>query len=170
MKFNVSSLLKETAGATRAYEIDEAVRIDGAQQHLTGHARFDRTPRGVLVRAQLSGETPETCGRCLKPLALTVPLTIEEEYLPTADVVTGAVIEVPEGEEDAYRINKQHMLDLTEPIEQYWSLALPMAPVCREDCPGLCLECGMELGDAGHQCSREQVDARWLKLQNLKLG
>ncbi len=170
MEFNVSSLLKETAGATREYDIDEDVRIEGTQQHLTGHVRFDRTPRGILVRARLSGETPETCGRCLKPLSLTVPLTIEEEYLPTADVITGAVIEAPEGEEDAYRIDKRHMLDLAEPIVHYWSLALPMAPVCREDCAGLCPECGAERDGGGHRCDREQVDTRWAKLQNLKLG
>jgi uncharacterized protein len=92
-----------------------------------------------------------------------------EEYIPTIDVMTGARVEPPEGEEDAYRIDARHFIDLREPIEQYWQMALPMAPVCREDCPGLCPECGREV-DADHRCAAEPVDARWSKLRNLRLG
>ena len=170
MQFNVASLLKETTGAIREYDIDDDVHIDGVAHHLTGRARFDRTSDGVLVRARLSGEMEGECSRCLRPLSYPIDLVIEEEYLPTVDVVSGAQVDAPEGEEDAYRIDRRHMLDLTEPIEQYWAMALPMAPVCREDCPGLCPICGKEQAAEGHECTREQVDARWAKLENLRLG
>ena len=62
------------------------------------------------------------------------------------------------------------MLDLSVPIEQYWAMAEPMAPVCDEACRGLCPVCGKEIGAADHDCTREQIDDRWAKLRNLKLG
>jgi DUF177 domain-containing protein len=130
--------------------------------------RMDRTPDGIFVRAHLSGEMQDECSRCLKPVTYPIVLDIEEEYIPMVDVSTGARITPPEGEEDAYRISERHILDLREAAQQYWALALPIAPVCRDDCPGLCPACGEEIG-AAHPCSREQIDARWQKLANLRL-
>ena len=170
MHFNVASLLKESTGALREFDIDDDLRIEGETHRLRGHVRFDRTHDGVLVRARLHGDGAAECARCLKPIAYPIDLVIEEEYLPTVDVVTGAPVDAPEGEDDAYRIDKRHMIDLAEPIEQYWSMAVPMAPVCRDDCPGICPVCGQERAAEGHACTREQVDARWAKLQNLHLG
>jgi uncharacterized protein len=170
MQFNVSSLLKEHTGATREYDIDEDVRIDGAERRLAGHVRFDRTPDGILVRARLQGQMDAECARCLRPLTLPVAVEFDEEYVPIIDVVSGAKVEAPEAKEDAYRIDGRHVLDLREPIEQYWSMALPMAPLCREDCAGICPNCGEEMAGDGHACTREQVDARWEKLANLELS
>ena len=86
----------------------------------------------------------------------------------TFDVVSGAPVELQEGDEDVYRISPNHIIDLSEPAREYWTLALPMAPLCRDDCPGLCPLCGEELSDANHACTREQVDARWAKLAGLR--
>jgi uncharacterized protein len=175
MLFNVASLLKEITGTLREDDIDDDVAIDGETHHLTGHVRFDRTNDGILVRARLHGQTSDACARCLRPVDYPVDIVIEEEYLPTVDVVTGAPLDPAEVEvdairADAYRIDKRHMIDLTEPIEQYWAMALPMAPVCREDCPGLCPSCGQEQDAAGHTCAPDDGDSRWAKLRNLQLG
>ena len=167
MEYNVSSLLKEHTGASREYDIDDDVLIDGQRRHVTGHARFDRTPDGILVRATVRGEGQAECSRCLKPVTFPVEIAFEEEYIPTIDIETGAAIDPPEGEDDAYRISPRHILDLREPVQQYWSMAQPMAPLCREDCPGLCPVCGEELGP-DHPCAREQIDARWEKLAQLR--
>lgn len=170
MEFNVASLLKESTGALREFDIDDDVRIDGETHHLRGRARFDRTHDGVLVRANLHGDGAADCARCLRPIEYPIDLIIEEEYLPMVDVMTGALVEPPEGQDDAYRIDNRHMIDLTESIEQYWAMSVPMAPVCRDDCQGLCPVCGNDREAEGHACTREQVDARWAKLQNLQLG
>jgi uncharacterized protein len=173
MQFNVSSLLKEHTGATREFEIDDDIRVDGdaraEPRHLQGHVRMDRTPRGILVRACARGTEPDVCSRCVRPLTYTVEIMFEEEYLPTIDLLTGAHVDAPEGEEDAYRIDNRHVIDLSEPAQQYWSLALEMAPVCRDDCAGLCPICGEDVASEGHACTRDQVDARWAKLAELKL-
>jgi uncharacterized protein len=168
MQFNVADLLKDSTGATREHDLDERVRIDGEPRPVRGHVRFDRTPDGVLVRATLRGEESAQCSRCLAPVTYAIDLTIEEEYIPIVDVVTGGRVQAPEGEEDAYRINERHILDLTEPVQQYWAMARPMAPLCRDDCPGICPSCGEEVRE-GHACAQDQSDSRWEKLRDLKL-
>jgi uncharacterized protein len=170
MQFNVSTLLKEPTGATRQYDIDDDLKVDGERQRLTGHVRFDRTHDGVLVRATLSGVAHDECSRCLRPITFDVPVQFEEEYIPVVDVVTGAHVEPPEGVDDAYRISERHMLDVGEAAEQYWRMALPMAPACQEECRERCPHCGALLVDAAHECAAMQADARWAKLRGLKLG
>lgn len=168
MEFNVSSLLREHTGATREYEINDDLVIEGELHHVTGHARMDRTPNGILVRATMRGDASGECSRCLRPIVFPVEIAFEEEYVPTVDVLTGAHVELPEGADEAYRIDEHHILDLSRAAREYWTAAVPMAPLCREDCPGLCPVCGEEIsGD--HPCTREQVDARWEKLANLRL-
>jgi uncharacterized protein len=170
MQYNVVSLLKEATGATREYDIAAAdIPTDGETATLAGHARFDRTTRGIFVRARFDGLHADSCSRCLKPITIPVHIEFQEEYLPSVDVATGAPIELEEGDEEAYRINQNHVIDLAEPAREYWQMALPMAPLCADDCPGLCPLCGAELSDVRHGCTREQVDARWAKLANLKL-
>ena len=167
MLYNVSSILKEHTGASREDDVDDDVQIDGETHHLTGHVRLDRTPRGILVRAQLQGHIDATCSRCLQPATLPIDMRIEEEFIPTIDVITGVREETQEGEEDAYRITLRHELDLREAVRQYWAMALPMAPVCREDCAGLCPLSGKEMS-ADHACAEQPVDERWAKLARLR--
>ncbi len=164
--FNVVTLLQEPVSSTRSYDIDDVLLIDGGEQRVVGQVRFDRTPRGILVRAKLTGEAAGQCSRCLRSTSFPVDLTIEEEFIPTIDITTGVRVDAPEDEPDPYRINTHHELDLREPIVQYWAMALPMAPLCREDCPGLCPSCGAELA-GGHQCSEPPIDPRWSKLAQL---
>ncbi len=169
MQFNVASLLKEPTGATRTDLIDDDIRIDGALRHVRGNVRFDRTPRGVLVRASMHGTMDGVCSRCVKPIMYVIDTQFAEEYIPTIDLASGATVPLEEGEEDAYRIDARHMIDLTEPIAQYWTLTLPMAPVCDVDCRGLCPICGEEIVAAEHACTGEQIDSRWSALAKLKL-
>lgn len=170
MQFNVSSLLREHTGAIREFDIDDDIVIDEQRQRVCGHVRFDRTPRGVLVRAGLGGEASDVCSRCLKPISYRVDLRIEEEYFPTIDVDTGAAFDLAEGEDtDAYRIDRRHIIDLAVPARDYWSIARPMAPLCDEACRGLCPDCGADLGPAEHKCDVDTGDARWSKLANLRL-
>lgn len=169
MQFNVASLLKEPTGATRLHTIDDDLTIDGAAMHVRGQARFDRTPRGVLVRADVHGTAGGVCSRCVKPIAYPVDVEFAEQYVPTLDFSSGTAVHLEEGDEDAYRIDERNMLDLAEAVAQYWALALPMAPVCDDACRGLCHECGGEIAAPGHACTAEQVDPRWSALGRLEL-
>lgn len=169
MLFNVSTLLKEHTGASREFAIDDDVRVDHVTHHLQGNMRLDRTPRGILVRGSLHGTQDTQCSRCLKPVATPIDILIEEEFIPIIDVTTGVRVETNETEEEAYRINARHELDLREPVQQYWAMVSPMAPLCRDDCVGICPLCGEEIG-SDHGCSNQQIDERWAKLAALREG
>ncbi|MEX0750130.1 MAG: DUF177 domain-containing protein [Dehalococcoidia bacterium] len=170
MQFNVASMLKEHTGAMREYVIDDDVVVEGERHRVSGRARFDRTPDGIFVRAQISGEQTAQCSRCLKDVRYPVNIGFEEEYIPTIDVDGGGRVDAPEGVEDAYRIDAHHMLDLAEPIAQYWAMSVPIAPLCEDACRGLCPVCGEEIAGSEHRCTREQIDDRWAALKDLKLG
>src|SRR5262245_14972819 len=169
MLFNVSSLLKEHTGAAREFAIDDDVRIDGESHHVQGSMRLDRTPRGILARGSVHGVLDTQCSRCLKPVAVPIDIVFEEEFIPTIDVTTGVHVEPNETEEEAYRINARHELDLREPVQQYWAMVAPMAPLCSDTCTGICPVCGEEVTQ-DHGCSSQQIDERWAKLATLREG
>jgi uncharacterized protein len=101
-------------------------------------------------------------------VSVPIDLTIEEEYIPSVDVDSGGRVTPPVGEDDAYRIDERHMLDLGMPIRDYWNIARPMAPLCSEDCAGICPSCG-QAAAAGHTCGDAPSDDRWARLRDLKL-
>jgi uncharacterized protein len=99
------------------------------------------------------------------------PLTlkIEEEYFPITDVVSGASSSLPE-EPSCFTIDEHHILDLTEAIRQYALLAMPMKPLCRGDCAGLCPNCGHNLNQGPCDCLPQEADPRWSELNKLALA
>ncbi|MFH1381265.1 MAG: DUF177 domain-containing protein [Chloroflexota bacterium] len=163
VQINVSQLLKAPIGAIRQYDIDEAIEADGATCQVKGDLQLIRTDRGILARGNLTTQVELTCSRCLKRFTCPVALNIEEEYFPTIDVTTGLPVPPPE-EVDSFTIDSNHILDLTEAIRQYLLLAIPMKPLCREDCAGLCPSCGANLNEAPCGCPPPPADSRWSKL------
>ncbi len=168
MKINVSGLLQEATGATRSYDIDFELDTPGRpRERVSGSAEFLRTPSGILVRARVAMVEPETCSRCLKPLDEQVDISFEEEFISMLDPRTGQAL-TGDRDPDAFLIDEKHTLDLTEAVRQYREVCLLMAPLCREDCKGLCSVCGADLneGNCGHDTA--PVDNRWAHLADLK--
>ena len=167
MLFNVSGLLHEGIGATRQHQLDDTPCSDEqAPELLSGAVELVRTKAGILVRAHLSLEEPETCSRCLKPLQETVGIDFEEEFRTTIDLQSGAPME--EGvEEEAFLIDESHLLDLTEAVRQYREASAQMQPLCRPDCKGLCPRCGHDLNEGACSCSAGTIDDRWSALRGL---
>jgi uncharacterized protein len=92
-----------------------------------------------------------------------VPITfsMEDEYLPSIDVVSGAHLTVTP---EAFSINENHILDLEEAFKQYMVTATPMKLLCRTDCIGLCPTCGQNLNNKNCSCLSTITDQRWSKL------
>ena len=167
MQINVAGLMKEPIGSVRTLEIDEEIDFgDGEMRRVTGQVKFLRTQRGILVQGEIATEADLTCSRCLEPFRYPVSLKIEEEYLPTIDILTGERLAVPE-EPGTFTIDERHVIDLSEAIRQYALLAVPMKPLCREDCAGLCPTCGQNLNRGACGCPCQETDPRWAKLQKL---
>jgi len=100
----------------------------------------------------------------MTPFSCALSLDIEEEYSPATDVHTGASLPLPD-EPGCFIIDEHHVLDLTEAIRQYAVLALPMKPLCRKDCAGLCPNCGHNLNRGSCDCLAHEIDPRWSKLE-----
>ena len=162
MQINVSQLLKASIGSIRDYEVSGIVDIAGSGCLVQGEVRLIRTNRGILVKGTLYTEIEVTCSRCLSMFSCPLALNIEEEYFPTIDVVSGASLPLT-GESGCFTIDGHHILDLTEAICQYALLAIPMKPLCREDCAGLCSKCGHDLNQGPCGCPPQETELRWSK-------
>jgi uncharacterized protein len=166
MQIDVSQLLKGHVGFTRDYDVDEVVDISGADSIVKGEVTLIRTDTGILAKGTLYTDVEVTCSRCLMPFSCPLTLHIEEEYFPTVDVLTGEQLGEPEDSE-SFNIDEYQVLDLSEAIRQYGVTALPMKPLCRENCAGLCTECGKNLNLGACDCPQQEIDSRWAKLKEL---
>ncbi len=169
MDMNVSQLLRDPIGSTRDVQIDETIDIagDGKNQKIQGKCRLLRTQRSILVKCALNSEVELTCSRCLGKFRQPIKVKFEEEFLPTIDVLSGVPLPPPE-DGNAFTIDDQHILDLTEAVRQYSLLAIPMKPLCKKECAGLCATCGKNLNEGKCSCPDDNIDPRWSKLAELK--
>ncbi|MGH8828530.1 MAG: YceD family protein, partial [Jiangellaceae bacterium] len=121
--------------------------------------RLESVMEGVLVsgtaRVQYGGE----CARCLDPVEGELVIDIQELY----------VYDHPENEagEDDLLVEGE-LIDLEQPVRDAVVLALPQAPLCRDDCPGLCSVCGARLADDPTH-AHDTTDPRWAALQGLRI-
>ena len=153
-RVHVAQLLQEPVGATRQrtlalpeLELDDEYDADGVAANL----RLTRIPAGILVEGRLTATVTLECIRCLEEFEQAVETTFADEYRPTVDIATGHDVE-QDGEADEadyFSISDTHVLDVGESLRQAILLALPMAPRCREDCPGItdAVDAGDEAGD-----------------------
>jgi uncharacterized protein len=133
---------------------------------LTGDLRLTRTNRGLLVQGMLRSAIAQTCSRCLRDIEWPVEVELDEEALPSIDFTSGLPVDATE-EPDALRLTDHHELDLEEEVRAGLLLAEPIAPLCRGDCPGLCIVCGLELASGPHDHPDEDVDPRLEGLRGL---
>ncbi len=138
LQINVSQLLKEPVGSTRDCQVDGSVDIsgDGSASDVQGEVRLMRTGRSILVKGRFFTSAEVDCARCLEQFSCPLVLDIEEEYFPVIDVASGASLAPPD-EPGSFTIDERQVLDLTEAVRQYALIAIPMKPLCREDCAGL---------------------------------
>ena len=169
MKINIAQLLRASIGSERDYEIKQVIDItgDGVNSLVQGKVRLMRTNRSILVKGALTTEVDLTCSRCLGSFQRSLAMNLEDEYYPTADVDTGAALPLPD-EPGCFTIDGNHVLDLTEAVRQYALLAIPMKPLCAENCAGLCPFCGQNLNRGPCGCSSKAADPRWAELSKLK--
>jgi uncharacterized protein len=167
MLFNVSGLMQEGIGATRTHEVEGVLRTDGREpEQVSGNVEMLRTKDGILVRSHLNLVEPEICSRCLQPLQETLSIEFEEEFLATVDVQSGRPLD-ERPDDDAFVVDQNHMLDLTEAVRQYREASAEMQPLCREDCKGLCPNCGQDLNSGECTCNAAPIDTRWADLAGL---
>jgi len=162
LTYPLAGLLREPPGAMRLYPVAGVTIALGPDLKLAdpieGTIRISRTNRGVLVNGRLDTAIASQCSRCLKDIEVPLELDIEEEALPSIDLETGQPIDWS-AEPDALQLNHAHELELEPVVREAIQLAEPIAPLCREDCPGLCPECGADLS-LGPHAHEQELDPR----------
>lgn len=176
MIFNVAQLLKSPVGT--AYDVvldnDDKLELHDDEAELagpiTGRLRLHRTNQGIFATGTVTAPIHLSCTRCLKEFDSNITFPLHEEFYPTIDVVTGAPVAPPDDPEMSFPINRRHEIDTREAIRQNLVLAMPMRALCREDCAGLCPQCGKDLNEGPCDCTTEVVDERFAPLRELLNG
>ena len=121
--------------------------------------RLEAVHEGVLVTGSAFAHITGECGRCLDPIAYDLEADLQELFFHPE--------QQPEAEEDEEQyVVQQEMIDLEPVLRDAIVTLLPFQPVCREECQGLCPECGVRLDEnPGHH--HDVVDPRWAALQGL---
>lgn len=126
--------------------------------------RLESVSEGVLVSGTVSAPAEGECARCLRPISTELVVTFQELFA-YPDSTTEATTE----QDEVGRLQGD-LIDLQPTVRDAVVLALPTSPLCRDDCPGLCPECGAHWDDlpADHRHGGP-VGPRWAALENVTL-
>jgi uncharacterized protein len=126
---------------------------EGAPVHLELHLQSVNT--GVVVKGTTAAPWVGECRRCLRPVEA---------------VLTAAVLEIyePEPTEGETQLLQGGHIDVEPVAREAVLLELPLAPLCREGCAGLCPQCGADLNQGACGCPVEKADGRWVALDELR--
>lgn len=171
----MAQLLKEVTGATRTYEVDTAPSGELNDEltvlsDITGQVKLLRTGEDILVTGTLQATLQRECGRCLAQFAIPVSVELEDQFYPSIDVLTGAVLPAPADADESTRIDDHHILNLWEVARQEFVLAAEDQRYCKPDCKGLCPQCGKDRNVDPCRCADNAIDQRWAKLLSVQLN
>jgi uncharacterized protein len=159
-RLNVGFIIHEEVGYSHEFTFDfEKIKIadDLELRDFSGDVEMGRTTQGLVVQGKFSGETTLECVRCLSEFDQALSMEMTELYAFDSRSVSESGLIIPD---DAH-------IDLAPLVREYALLEIPIKPICRPDCKGLCPVCGENLNekDCGHR--PEQGDSPFSVLKNL---
>ena len=157
-RINVGFVVHQEVGYKHEFPFEyEKIQVsdDLDVRTFEGVAKIGRTPQGLIVQANFSAETTLECVRCLNEFERSLNWEFTELYAFKKKSVSESDLLLPE---DA-------QIDLQPLIREYALLEIPIKPVCKPDCLGLCSECGEDLNetDCGHRETTEDSPFSVLK-------
>jgi len=160
LRFNFGFLLEANHGTSRTMELDyPTVQLedDVTLAPLTGKFQAIRNSKGIYITGLLHSNIDVECARCLAPVTVPLKIQLDEMYSYPPETA-------PPGE---YSVGEDGFIDLAPLVRQLSLLAIPMQPICRVDCQGLCIECGHNLNEGDCHCPDDDVDPRLSLLREL---
>jgi uncharacterized protein len=160
LRLNVGFLINLSVGDSRDFIFDIPhihLEPDLDLGDLGGTARITRTAQGLLVQARLSATLLTECVRCLTDFQQPLNVDFTELYAFSRNSVTDSDLVLPE---DAH-------INLTPLIREYMLLEVPISPLCKPDCKGLCPVCGENLNETFCNHEDEAIDPRLAILKTL---
>jgi len=160
ISFDISALTKARLGTSLTLNVDTGPQslTDLKVDFLHGTVQAIRIPGGLFVQGTVESQLRLECVRCLEPFALPITLELEEIFgLPGASP----------RQDVTYVVSDDGWLDLAPLLrEQSW-VAVPMNPLCRADCKGLCPQCGTNLNRESCTCESTKIDPRLAVLKDM---
>jgi uncharacterized protein len=160
LRLNVGFLLKEGIGYNRDFPFDEplvALDEDLTVADLHGTVNLTRTPQGLYAQGLLRATVAQTCARCLTDLNQPVSSRLGELYhYPPESAPPDSLV-----------VSDDHHIDLTPVVREEFILSIPLQPLCRPDCKGLCPQCGADWNEGPCDCPPDDIDPRWAGLAGL---
>ena len=155
-------------GSIQEVNVNNSFLPEGASdfENITGNLKLMHTNNGIWASAYLHTLYRATCSRCLQDFARKTHFSLDEVFFPAVDLHTGVRLESSE-ETDSFTIDEADTLDMSEAIRQYAIINLPMKPLCKEDCAGLCSVCGTDRSHQFCDCERSYRAPQWSSLINL---
>jgi uncharacterized protein len=138
LRINVGFLLNASIGSSRDihFEFPSLQLADDLElSDFTGVSRITRTPQGMLVQSDFRGNVNAECVRCLAGFLQPIQSVFSELYAFKTNAVTEAGLILPEDSN----------VDLAPLAREYLLLEIPISPLCKPDCKGLCAVCGEDL-------------------------
>lgn len=129
------------------------------EQGIEGDLRIESVIEGILVTGRVQGDAVMQCARCLNEFRQDVTLRVCELF-------AGPGHEASE-DADVYQVEGVE-IDLEPMVRDAVTLALPLNPLCRKDCKGLCGTCGTDLNQGSCDCQEDDFDPRWAALSDLR--
>jgi len=169
MLLDLSRLRGDVERIDRVYEparfalTDEEFRLV-EPVHLDVEVRKDASKVRLTGRVQTTLETE--CGRCLESIRIPVDAALDLLLLPASDNKGEAEGEVRE-DDLGVSFYRDETLDLGDVMREQFYLSVPMKPLCREDCLGLCPVCGVNRNREACACRTDWVDPRLEALKKL---
>jgi uncharacterized protein len=139
----------------------------GALSDIDCRGRIVRIEPGLYLAAHLRYEQTLACDRCLAPIHRPVESTIELMLEGGPGTATAGEPELKEVDLGVLQV-EGGVLDTAPLVAEELQLDVPMKPLCRPDCRGLCPGCGMDLNEAPCRCAAPAVDSRWAALAALR--
>ncbi|HET7483534.1 MAG TPA: DUF177 domain-containing protein [Actinomycetota bacterium] len=162
LKVSVTELLGRP-GAHRRVSVAptlESVRTDLCElrdEPVAADLTVESVVEGVLVTGPVHGLVLCRCARCLEEFDTPIDVTLCELFAGPGHLE----------DEDVYRIAGEE-IDLEPMLRDELTLALPLNPLCRADCKGLCASCGADLNEGACDCTEETSDPRWAALDAVR--
>jgi uncharacterized protein len=138
----------------------ELIRVQEGTD-LALHLRMESVSEGVLVTGRVQAGLTGECGRCLREISDTLDVTYQELYAYAHSTTDETA------DEDEVGRMQGDLIDLEPALRDAVVLALPNHPRCRDDCPGLCLDCGTPWDELPDDHSHQLLDPRWAALERL---